>query len=155
EATATYQAAVSAGRAGDLAREEQLLIRAIGLVEGVLGPEHRNVGVAVRELGLLYFKKRDFARATKALERAEAIFAKIRDPLALTTLNELGEVYREPGDLAKATRAHDAALAATTGLGEMPEKATTLNELALEADERGDYARAESLLLQAIAIREK
>jgi tetratricopeptide (TPR) repeat protein len=87
------------GRYGE-ARE--LVERALALAEGTFGPEHKETGIRLNELGLLLLRTGDPAAARPYLERALAIYSAVLPPddrEVATTLDNLGQALRELGDL--------------------------------------------------------
>jgi len=128
--------------------------------EKAQGPDHPDTAASLNNLGLLYIKKRAFAKAEPLLLRALAIRTRILGPdhpFTALSLHNLAWLYDNQSSNAKAEPLYLRALViAEKALGpEHPGLALGLNNLGLLYSSQGDYAKAESLYLRALAIREK
>jgi CHAT domain-containing protein/uncharacterized protein HemY len=131
--------------------------RALEIRERLLGPDHRDVAVALNGLGRIYRGRGDFAKAESLLHRSLAILE--RDfgpdhPAITSALNNLGHLYRNLADYAKAEALFQRALnILDKSLGpEHPDYAFTIHNLGLLYWSKGAYAKAEPLFHQALTI---
>ena len=135
----------------------ELVERALALAEGTFGPEHKETGIRLNELGLLLLRTGDPAVARPYLERALAIYSAVLPPddrEVATTLDNLGQALRELGDLPGASRYLNRALAIKKrSVG--PDDATvgvTILNLGNVLHDQGDLARARQHHERALAI---
>ncbi len=131
--------------------------RALEIRERLLGPDHRDVAVALNGLGRIYRSRGDFAKAESLLHRSldilEGVFGP-NHPAVTISLNNLGHLYRNMADYAKAEALFQRALRILEkSLGqEHPDYAFTIHNLGLLYWSKGDYAKAEPLFHQSLAI---
>ncbi len=134
--------------------------RAVALYEKALGPDRAEVAASLNNLALLFYAKRQYAKAEPLMVRALAIHEKLVGPthaLVAGDLYNLAEVYRAQGQSANAEPALVRAVAIfEKELGpEHPDLASSLNNLALVYRAQGQYAKAETLMVRVLAIGEK
>jgi len=139
---------------------QELLERALALVEATYGPDHPVTAARLTSLGALFNQGGgDLDRARTLLERALSINeARLGPdhPDTAVTLDKLALILADQGDLDDAQTLLERALASReTKLGpEHPDTAQSLANLAGVLANLGDYARARLLLERALAIRE-
>jgi CHAT domain-containing protein/tetratricopeptide (TPR) repeat protein len=124
------------------------------------GPYARAEGARLNRLGLLHFKRGDYAKAEPIHQRALAILEHAlgpEHPDVATSLNNLALVYHAKGDYAVAESLYLRALAIVEkAFGpEDPTLHYALSNLAENYWATGDYDKAEPLNLRALAICEK
>ena len=129
-------------------------------MEKVLGPDHPQVAIGLKNLGVLYDEQGKYAQAEPLYKRSVAIVEKVlgpEHPDVAQGLNNLAVFYDEQGKYAQAEPLYQRSLAIREkGLGpEHPDVAQSLNNLAALYDAQGKYAQAEPLFKRALAIREK
>jgi tetratricopeptide (TPR) repeat protein len=99
--------------AGQYAKAEPLLQRALTIWEKVLGPEHPDVATSLNNLALLYRVQGQYAKAEPLYQRALTIWEKALGPehpdVALS-LNNLAGLYQDQGQYAKAEPLYQRAL---------------------------------------------
>jgi CHAT domain-containing protein/Tfp pilus assembly protein PilF len=137
-----------------------LVERSLEIRERILGPDHRDVAVALSALGNTYWNKGEYAKAEPLYQRALSIFERAlgpEDPKVALTLHNLAALYYNKGDYVKAEPLDQRALAIMErAFGrEHPNVAVIVNSLAVIHSTRGDYAKAESLFERALAIWER
>jgi tetratricopeptide (TPR) repeat protein len=146
-------------QAGEDARAQPLVERAIQLREEALGVDHLDVAAAINLLGLLHSRQGQVERAEfcylHALKNVERALGKSH-PSVATLLNNLGVLYAEQGLAEKARPVHERALAIREAkLGkDDPQLAESLFNLATFYFKQGQYARAEPLYARALASRQ-
>jgi CHAT domain-containing protein/Tfp pilus assembly protein PilF len=121
---------------------------------------HRDLIIALNNLGGLYTDKGDFAHAEPLLLRAMSIEQEKHgsdDPSIAPAISHLARAALEREDFAQAEERYQRALTLwEKSLGrEHPKVATALDNLGRVYRENGDPARAEGLFQRALAIREK
>jgi CHAT domain-containing protein/Tfp pilus assembly protein PilF len=131
--------------------------RALEIRERVLGPDHRDVAIALNGLGRLYRSREDSVKAESLFQRSLAILEKTHGPehpAVAPSLNNLAHLYRSLGDYARAEALFQRALAIMErSLGpEHPNYAFALHNLGLLYWSKGNYAKAEPLFQQALVI---
>ncbi len=132
----------------------------LAIAEGEIGPDDEAVATALIQLGGIYTRRRDFARAEPAYLRALAIYEKKRGPEHLfldLPLGALGSMYKDQGDYDRAEQMLRRAFNVTEK-EHGPDSAKIvirMDSLALLYMKKADYKRAEELLLRSLAIREK
>lgn len=146
--------------AGEYAKAESVILRALSIFENKLGPEDPDTATCLNNLAQLYKSTGAYAKAEPLYERALKIREKVlgpEHPETVVTLNNLGELYYITGANTKAERAYVRVLeirTKTLGL-EHRDTALTLNDLGILYIDARAYATAEKLLLSALAIRRK
>jgi len=138
----------------------QLLLDALAIREGMLGPEHPDTARSLNSLAIVLMAQGDFAEARPLCERALAINEKMlgpEHPDTATSLSYLAGVLQNQGDLAGARPRYERALAIkekALGPGHI-DTATSLYNLAQLRQNQGDFAGARPLYERALAIYEK
>lgn len=147
-------------RKGDLARAEVLFRQALETNRAALGDEHPDVGASWSNLGLVLAGQGHH-------EEAEALFRRTLSmrrravgdahPTVALTLQNLGNALRAQQRLDEALTAFDEAhrIARTTLGDEHPTTAMCMTSTARVHLDRGEPRRAEPLLRQALAIRQR
>jgi tetratricopeptide (TPR) repeat protein len=95
------------GNIGDVAREEEYLLRSLGVSEKATHPEHPELTYMLNNLARLYQGKGDFARAEPMLRRALAIAEKARGkehPQVAMWLRNLSDLHLAQNDVLGALR---------------------------------------------------
>lgn len=137
-----------------------LVIRALAILEKVLGAKHPAVASTLSDLAHLYEANVNYAQAEQLYLRALAIVEKKpgekRRNLGMALVNLAG-LYDAKGDSARAEPLFQRGLAILEkALGtENPEFAQQLNNFALLYRNTGDFAQAETILQRARTILEK
>ena len=155
-----YEEVKKLWKQGDYRRGISVAHKALEVAETSFGNNHKNTGLSVNSLGLLYYSQGDYAAAEPLYKRALTIHEKTlgaQHPDTATSLNNLAALYKSQGDYAAAEPLLKRALAIkekTLG-AQHPGTATSLNNLAALYDSQGDYAAAEPLYKRALAIHEK
>jgi CHAT domain-containing protein/Tfp pilus assembly protein PilF len=131
--------------------------RALDIRERVLGPDHRDVAIALNGLGRRYRSMEDYVKAETLFQRSLAILEKTygpEHPAVAPSLNNLAHLYRSQGDYARAEALFKRALAIMErSLGpEHPNYAFALHNLGLLYWSKGNYAKAEPLFQQSLTI---
>jgi CHAT domain-containing protein/Tfp pilus assembly protein PilF len=131
--------------------------RALEIRERVLGPDHRDVAIALNGLGRLYRSRGDDVKAESLFQRSLAILEKTygpEHPAVAPSLNNLAHLYRSEGDYARAEALFQREVAIMErSLGrEHPNYAFALHNLGLLYWSKGNYAKTEPLFQQALAI---
>jgi len=146
-------------RLGDYETARSMFERAVAVSEKALGPDNADVGAYLNGLGLLLLNIGDWENARRALERSLANREARLGPEDIATVHtilNLARLARELGEidvaLALAERAFEA-LQRTAP--EANENAACLNLLAQLHTSRSDYAAAQRMYEQAIAIAER
>ncbi|MCH8168468.1 MAG: tetratricopeptide repeat protein, partial [Proteobacteria bacterium] len=143
---------------------ETAFLRALEIQENLLGPDDPSLAIILNNLGKVYWKRKDFARAEPLFQRARGIMRAAHGELspehALLT-NALGALYddwaEQPGEAARraeAQRLKDEALRIARAVrGERhPEVSQYLHNLAVLLARQGDFAGAAERALRAVAI---
>jgi tetratricopeptide (TPR) repeat protein len=143
---------------GDLAAAQPLYERALQLNEGLYGPDHPDVALALNNLALLARAQGDYGTAHALLQRARAIAERLGDPThqALAyTLHNLGLLLYNQGDFAAARPVLEQVLALNEARYGPAHGvvATDLSNLAGVLQEQGAFAAARPLMERALAIR--
>jgi CHAT domain-containing protein/Tfp pilus assembly protein PilF len=138
----------------------QMIEKALGIRERILGPEHPDVASTLHTLANIYYYKGTYAKAEQLFLRSLAIREKVLGSEHLEvarSLNNLAIIYRNTGEYAKVEPLHQRSLAIREkALGpEHLDVGQTLENLAIHYDEIGEYARAEPLYRRSLAIHEK
>jgi tetratricopeptide (TPR) repeat protein len=136
---------------GKYREAEPLAARALKLLRKRLGSKNLMVVPAMNRLGLVYLAKGDFARAGPLFEEALAACEELRaagaPPVVNTslsqTLNNLAILNRHEGNFPRAEQQ----LLRALRVGE--------SASGVESADAGDYVGAETLLREALAMREK
>ena len=160
--TLTYGELIDAARLasnrGDRVEAERLLSEALAIGERQFGAEHPSLGAALTELGRLYVRQSQHARAEAVLERLLRITrAKGEEhPDVATALAGLALVNRALGDdavaeerLREALRIRERALAP-----QHMATVVTMEQLAETCAARGNVSEAVTLLQRALPTRE-
>lgn len=139
---------------------EPLALRALTIIESVLGPEHLQAASAVGNLSQVYFYEGRYAEAEPLSRRAFAIREKELGPEHLEvadSLNNLGNLSIYLGHYDEAELLHRRALAIRENLlgPEDPLVAASLTNLAMGYVDQGRYVEAEPLCLRALDVLEK
>lgn len=144
---------------GDNAKAEEGYLEALRLWEQGGLAKSPMMGYALEDLGKLYRKQKQFAKAAEIFERALQIqVAHWREPnfQVLRAMNELGITYAALGDLGRAEPLF-------AKIAEVHEKdddssvsfARALYNHATILEEKGDISRAEPVFRRSLEIREK
>ena len=133
---------------------------ALTIREKAQGAEHAEVARVLNDLGVYYFSKGDYARASVPLARALSIREKAlgpEHPDVAETLTNLAGLYQTKGEYVQAEPLYRRALAIREKArgADHPDTANTLSSLATLYERRGDRGQAEPLHRRALAIREK
>jgi TonB family protein len=160
--TRTYGELIDAARLasnrGDRAEAERLLAEALAMGERQYGAEHPSLGAALNELGRLYVRQAQHARAEEVLERLLRITRKRGDehPDVATALAGLALVNRALGDealaeerLREALRIRERALAP-----QHMATVVTMEQLSEVCAARGNVTEALALLQRALPTRD-
>jgi tetratricopeptide (TPR) repeat protein len=132
--------------------------RALEMAKRARGPEQPETADALNNLGFLFQKTGDYAKAEPLYQEALRIAQKTPEhPYTAMVLNNLGELYRAMGEYAKAEPPYQEALRIRQKfLGpENPVTASSLNNLALLYQAMGEFAKAEPLFREVLRIRRK
>jgi CHAT domain-containing protein/Tfp pilus assembly protein PilF len=134
--------------------------RELAIKEKMFGPDHREVGVSLHDLAVLYGTQGRYAEAAPLHKRSLAIWEKALGPNGLNvgvTLHNLADVYRTLGRNAEAEPLFKRSLSIQEkALGrDHPYVAATLGALAVLYTSQGRYLEAEPLRRRALAIEEK
>jgi len=132
-------------------------LRALGIRERNLGPEHPLVARALYQIGRVLELSGEFPEALEIHERALRIRERTLapdDPSLADSLNSIGNLHIVRRELDVAQRCHERALAIREkAFGpEDSSVAKSLSNLALISRMRGDYARALSLNERVLAL---
>jgi CHAT domain-containing protein/Tfp pilus assembly protein PilF len=147
-------------RAGKYDEVRPLIERALGIAEGVLGPDDVYVARLIEDLGHVYFSKRDHAKATTAYERALTIFQRqfgTDHPETAAAMLALGSSYLIGGEYPKADPLLTQSLRIlekTLG-AEHPALARSLDRLGVLYQRRGELEKSEESYRRAVMILEK
>jgi CHAT domain-containing protein/Tfp pilus assembly protein PilF len=160
EARRLYQENLKLRNAGKYAEAIPLVERAVEISERILGPDHREVAVAINGLANCYYFKGVYAKAETLFQRALDIREKALGPAhpsVADSLNNLAILYKTGGQYAKAESLCQRALSIRErALGpEHPDVADSLFTLADLNREALAYVRAEPLYRRALTIWEK
>ncbi len=144
----------------DYLTAESLSMRALGIQENALGPDHVDVATSLNNLGIAYRYQGRFDDAEPLHTRAVAIREKALGPDhpdVAYGLNNLANLHMSQGRYAEAEMFHARVLATLEkALGpDHPNVAQSLNGLANAYAIQERYAEAEPLHIRALAIREK
>jgi tetratricopeptide (TPR) repeat protein len=132
--------------------------RAVEVAKRVRGPEHPETAEALSNLGLVFEKIGDDAKAEPLYREALRILEKTPEhPRTARSLNKLGSLYRGVHEYTKAEPLFQEALQIRQKvLGpEHPGTAQSLNNLGELYEAINEYAKAESPLKEALRIRQK
>lgn len=145
---------------GNLVAAEALLVDALRRQEAVLGFEHPYVGLTAMRLATYFWRRRDFVKAERGLQRSAAITSKWSgtDTDAFATVeNNLAALYMDQRDYARAEPHLERAVAIKERIlgPDHPRLATAVQNLGVITREKKDYAGAERYYRRALAIREK
>ncbi len=144
---------------GEWTTAREVGLRALGLVEAALGPEHpelagivMGLGNSARNLGEHAQARQDYERALSICERALGP----QHPDVAALLDSLGGVAQDTDDFGLAMRLRERALEIRErALGPAhPDVGLTLGQLASAYSARGDHARALAMSERALAIQE-
>ena len=144
-------------RLGRLSEAEGHFRGMLAIYERRLGPEHVYTATALNSLALVLERRGDFAGAETLLKRAVAIFEKRhgrQHPDTATALSNLGRVLDQQGKFAD-TGVAAARPAPGAKPAAPPGEAAQLVARAEQAMRRGQFAEAETLHHQVVAIHEK
>ncbi len=139
---------------------EPLALRALTIIESVLGPEHLHVASAVSNLSQVYFHEGRYTQAEPLSRRALAIREKELGPDHIDvadSFNNLGNLAIYLGRYDEAELRHRRALAIREKMlgSEHALVAASLTNLASAYVDQGRYDEAEQICLRALAIVEK
>jgi tetratricopeptide (TPR) repeat protein len=132
--------------------------RAVEVAKRVRGPEHPETAEALSNLGLVFEKIGDDAKAEPLYKEALRILEKTPEhPRTARSLNKLGSLYRGVHEYAKAEPLFQEALRVRQKvLGpEHPGTAQSLNNLGELYEAMDEYAKAEPPLQEALRVRQK
>jgi tetratricopeptide (TPR) repeat protein/transcriptional regulator with XRE-family HTH domain len=134
--------------------------RALRLFEQTVGPEHRQVALALHTLAAFYRWQGKYEQAVLLYQRALRIREQVLGPLhpeVAASLNNLAFVYRERGDYERAEPLYQRALRIREqALGPLhPDVAFSLHNLAILYREQGKGEQAEPLYQRSIHILEQ
>ena len=134
--------------------------RILAINEKTFGPESSNTAISINNLGLLYEKMGDTAKAESSYLRALNIREKTlgaEHPITAIALSKLAGLYKLQADYAQAVPLYQKVLVIReNSLG--PEHPQTANVLYYLADlhlEMGNYDHADTLIKRSLSIREK
>lgn len=142
---------------GDYAAADPLFRLALSIAEDQYGGDHPRVAAVLNELAQMLFDQGRYDQARRLLERALVLQQRAlrpADPHILETRNNLAAVLAARGVFEPAARLYETNLAAL-GDGDLPLKATTLNNLGDVYRSLGRYAEAERHLLAALEMRQR
>lgn len=159
-ASLDFKAAYYLSQRGQYAEAEPLHVRALGLREQALGPDHPEVAASLHVLGILYFECGKYAEAEplclRALQiREQALGAD--HPEVAHLLNNLANLYWVQRRYAEMEPLYLRAM----NIGERvqgpdhQDVSRSLENLAMLYCEQGRYAEAEPLRLRSLQIREQ
>ena len=139
---------------------KQILLRALGIRQEVLGQDHADVGMSLNSLGLLYWDQGDYNSAVSSLVHALSIAEKalgLDHPDVATCLNNLALLYYTRGEYEKALPMYVRALTIyKKSLGnDHLDVANCQDNLAGLYISQRDYNKALPLSESALAIYEK
>jgi tetratricopeptide (TPR) repeat protein len=131
-----------------------------------LPPEHPDLAQSLDNLGLLFQKRGEYARARPYLEEALAIRGRALGPAGHSdiarSLGNLGLLLQNQGEYAKALPYYERALAMRERLypearfpDGHPDLAASLDNLGLLLQNQGEYAKALPYYERALAMRER
>jgi predicted ATPase len=111
EAISLHNLGLTAGRAGDLARANQLLSECLTLYRSTPGISSADLGSLLNNLAIVATRLNEFDRAVGLLSESLALGRERGDAFSMGhALSSLGELARRQGDLAQAATHHRAAL---------------------------------------------
>ncbi|MGW7201638.1 tetratricopeptide repeat protein [Streptomyces chryseus] len=122
--------------------------------------DHPMMAAVLHNLGGLAFSRGDYASGQVVAERSvrlRATFRRAGEPEIAADKAALGALLAQQGRLDEAARDFEIAMETYARLfgGNHPEWAVNANNLAVVEARRGNHARAEQLLNQALAVKEK
>lgn len=145
---------------GKRAEAEALLLRALAIHEGALGPHGPKVGETLCNLSTIYNRQGKYAEAETCLLRGLSILESVlgqRHVKVGNRLDDLALLYLDEGKYAEAEPLFRRALAILEhALGPVhPEVAICLNNFGMLYEKQGKYSQAEKLNLRSLAIRKQ
>jgi len=134
-----------------------LCARALSVREKVFGPNHPEVARSLSDLGLLYAKEGDLARAESLIRKALAIDSSAASPDVPALSNNLGFLYFKRKKYARAEEAFERAIAATERNHgpEDPDLVTMLGNVGTVYLANRRWLAAEESFRRALAIAER
>ncbi len=144
---------------GKTGQAEALYLRALGIREQALGPDHLDVADSLARLVRLYFVEGKYAQAENLCQRVLAIRAQALGedaPDVARSANSLATLRKLQGKDAQLEALYERTLAITErarGAGH-PEVAATLHNLANLYRDQGKYLEADGFYQGALAIKE-
>ena len=157
-AASEHNLALAEDRLGNAAASMELAERSLARKRRVLGPDHpstllglRTAAIAARHLG-------DFDRSDLLLD--ELLAQRVRlfgadDPALAEDYNERGNAVHDAGNYARAIELYQQSLGLDARLDGSPGRHLYLNNLAAAHEDRGDFATAEPVLRESLALREQ
>ena len=148
------------GGLGDHRKALEFMLKALGIREKVLPPEHPDLAKSYNNVGLTYGDLGDHSKALefqlKALKIQEKVLPPEHPDLA-TSYNNVGVTYSAMGDHKKALEFKLKALEIRENVlpPEHPHLATSYNNVGHTYGELGDHSKALEFQLKALEIREK
>jgi Tfp pilus assembly protein PilF len=134
-----------------------LCARALALREKVFGPNHPDVARSLSDLGLVYAREGDLARAERLLERALRIERSLAEaPDMPSLLNNLGFLYSKKRKYARAEELFARAITTTEEKHgpEDPDLVTMLSNLGAVYLANHEFGAAEASFHRSLAIAE-
>jgi len=145
---------------GEFAQALPLAIQVVATRKQFLGEQHVAYGASLHDLGRLYYRIGDSARAESLFRQVLGIWEGAygeQHPAIAAVLKDLARQFHSTGDNTRAERFFRQALQILQGtLGEQHARyAETLDDLSLLYHSLGDYAQAEPICRRALEIRKK
>jgi nucleoside phosphorylase/Tfp pilus assembly protein PilF len=142
-----------------LGKAEEVLVRALRIMEATNGPDHPEVAIVLTNLGAVAREQGSLPEARRLLERALRIEEEASEPShgeVARTLTNLGLVARDERHLAEARWFLERALRIEEAVykPDHPKIARTLTDLGLVVRDQGNLAEARRLLERALRIEE-
>lgn len=142
-------------RKGDYDKTISLTMKAMEIFESA-GGEQRDIGKALRSIGVIHSLKGNYDEALNYEEKCLAIMNKINESHEIaTSLHNIGILYWNKGELDKALEHHKRSLELFEKIGDKRGVASTFNNMGAVFIDKGELDRALEHYLSGLGIREK
>lgn len=150
-----FDEGISYRRKSDYDKTISLTLKSMEIFESA-GGEQKDIGKALRSIGVIHSLKGEFDEALNYEEKCLAIMNMINESHEIaTSLHNIGILYWNKGELDKALEHHKRSLELFEKIGDKRGVASTFNNMGAVFIDKGELDRALEHYLSGLGIREK